>query len=1838
MLGEIIMKLPQWFKRFLCLLIVLSMLPVAAPHAHAAAANGIVDAAVIFSDLHTNKSDYKESTVKGVMSAVKNAGLNISSVTSAGDAFSVNEDSSSSNGPYTGKTGTITGYIQNVFGNVPVNYVWSDHDRYAVQADGSTLLDKKSKLIYGAGNDGIYGTADDGNYYIYSLSMGDLCSYDRYKAGFNYTATNNSGRVAAGFTPTVAQAIANFQADAAKLNKDRPLLIVSHQPLFDNRNDNAWAENWFDAINAVATEMDVAFFYGHNHKYDSGSDYYYAKGSTMPVATADNWNYNYEIGVGYKPSIDLRSRNKTLNFTHMCAGYLEPTSTGSYSNTTTRKGTVVSVTIYEDSIRYVTYNSNGVYTGNFALNVSVPRDHAVTEPELVVSGTDTYFAGQDLDITVSYKEGSRITDVTSEAHISGYDMNTAADQTVSVSYSGLTAEFPIRVRHQHFTDAATGITATVEVPGATALTVKSLSSGDTAFEEAANLLSKAAGYQISFTGLTEGNATVTLPIPAGVTTPAVYRLSNGNFTRIDAAKSGSSVSFTASSFGTILIGQEELTEAPDNSIIGNGSAYEEKTVYVRVNSFENGGKYLIVGEDKPTNGNLIAYLNNSGSEGWETVTINTGSINGTSTEYIEINNANAVWTATGSATGGFTLRNNNRYIGGTDANTLKSREAEAVKVVYDASAARLKTASGTTRYLYYSTYGSENWKWSTSANSSTSSRNMWIYKEMSAKVSASVPVSYTIEASNLNHILSTDTAQLQFSLLADGTAAELPNGASYSFEVRNDDMSIIAAISDQGLITFSGNEGSCYVKISCSWSEGTVYKYVKVTAEADPNACDHVYTEVITDATCTEDGSIVYTCSCGDSYTEVIPATGHSHEVTVSDATCTQDGQTTYVCACGDSYIEVIPATGHTYNAIVTAPTCTEDGFTTYTCACGDTYTGDEVAALGHRYESTMTEATCTEDGFITYTCFCGHSSTEVIPAIGHKYEAVVTAPTCTEDGFTTYTCSCGDTYAADKTTALGHTYETTTVDATCGNEGSVTYLCHCGDTYTEVVPALGHTYTASVTNPTCTKNGFTTYTCSCGKSYTANEVAPLGHDYKAITVDATCGTDGSVTYTCHCGDSYSEVIPATGKHNYEAVITAPTCTEDGFTTYTCSCGDAYVGDEVAALGHDYESITVDATCGAAGSVTYTCHCGDSYSEVIPATGKHNYEAVITAPTCTEDGFTTYTCHCGDTYVGDEVAALGHDYETITVDATCTDNGSVTKTCQRCGATATEVIPAPGHNYETITTNATCTENGSVVKTCKHCDETSTEVIPALGHDHKASITAPTCTEGGYTTYTCSCGNTYVADEVAALGHNYVTTEQNGTLIRTCGNCGHSEVISEPLENSVTTGSSSYEEKTVYVRTNAFENNGKYLLIGEDKATNGNPIAYLNNSGSEGWEIVTINSDNIELTNPNAVWTATGSATGGFTLRNNNRYIGGTNANTLKSREAEAVKVVYDASAARLKTASGTTRYFYYSTYGSENWKWSTSANSSTSSRKMLIFKEETVQIPTSTIVTYSMQAPDLHHLLNSNTAQLQFALLANGTATELPAGGSYRFEVKDDSQGIISDISSQGIVTFSGTEGSCYVKVSYSWSEGTVYKYVKVSVETVCAHSYEATTTAPTCTEDGSTVYTCTCGDTYSEVIPATGHAYSSTESDGSMVYTCDNCGHSYSEKISSTYTKVSSISAGKRYVITLVSGGKYYALSHAANKISVVGITVSGDKITSEITDDLLWGYADKKLSYEANNSTYYLYASGNSLTISTSKSSSVSFSQNQLKIGTNYLRYATNKVSLNRRATTTNLFIEE
>ncbi|MBE6985140.1 MAG: hypothetical protein E7434_05980, partial [Ruminococcaceae bacterium] len=99
---------------------------------------------------------------------------------------------------------------------------------------------------------------------------------------------------------------------------------------------------------------------------------------------------------------------------------------------------------------------------------------------------------------------------------------------------------------------------------------------------------------------------------------------------------------------------------------------------------------------------------------------------------------------------------------------------------------------------------------------------------------------------------------------------------------------------------------------------------------------------------------------------------------------------------------------------------------------------------------------------------------------------------------------------------------------------------------------------------------------------------------------------------------------------------------------------------------------------------------------------------------------------------------------------------------------------------------------------------------------------------------------------------------------------------------------------------------------------------------------------------------------------------------------------------------------------------------------------------------------------------------------------------------------------SYTKTEGSSALSV-FSYADGA---WRRTSGE--CTHNYNAVVTAPTCTVNGYTTYTCTlCGDSYIADPVTAAHTYTSTTvdasctADGAITYTCSVCGDTYSETI---------------------------------------------------------------------------------------------------------------------------------
>lgn len=180
---------------------------------------------------------------------------------------------------------------------------------------------------------------------------------------------------------------------------------------------------------------------------------------------------------------------------------------------------------------------------------------------------------------------------------------------------------------------------------------------------------------------------------------------------------------------------------------------------------------------------------------------------------------------------------------------------------------------------------------------------------------------------------------------------------------------------------YPGKEPTC---TEPGWTEGIrCSRCGKIENSVELPAEGHIYVAEKHEATCTEAGYTVYTCSvCGDTYIEEGEAAlGH----TGGKATC----QGPAICErCGKPYGE---KGDHKYVATVVAPTCVHEGYTEYTCEyCGKTYKADYKAKAPHEFDEGVVtkKPTCTQDGEITYHCKnCDASYTEVITAAGHKVE-----------------------------------------------------------------------------------------------------------------------------------------------------------------------------------------------------------------------------------------------------------------------------------------------------------------------------------------------------------------------------------------------------------------------------------------------------------------------------------------------------------------------------------------------------------------------------------------------------------------------------------------------------------------------------------------------------------------------------------------------------------------------------------------------------------------------------------------------------------------------------------
>ena len=350
-----------------------------------------------------------------------------------------------------------------------------------------------------------------------------------------------------------------------------------------------------------------------------------------------------------------------------------------------------------------------------------------------------------------------------------------------------------------------------------------------------------------------------------------------------------------------------------------------------------------------------------------------------------------------------------------------------------------------------------------------------------------------------------------------------------------------------------------YTTYTCSCGDSFVSDYVQATGHSFGSW------KVTKAATETATGTKEHKCSkCGAVETEIIPKLQHTHSYSLTktvNATCTKNGSKTYTCSCGDSYMETIPATGHSFGAwtVTKAATTTAEGLKERKCSkCGavETEVIPKLAAavicrasldnqgadsagtiiLWYKYNTV-------ENGVYYYydsACARPFAGTKIVcpTKSGYTFGGYFTGKNGTGTQYVSADGSVKDVYKTSDSKTLyaywivNHVHSYTskiTKAATCTEAGVKTFTCTCGDSYTETIPAKGHSYTSKVTAPTCTAQGYTTSTCSCGDSYVSDYVPATGHSFGEWTVTkaATTTAEGLKERKCSkCGAVETEVIP----------------------------------------------------------------------------------------------------------------------------------------------------------------------------------------------------------------------------------------------------------------------------------------------------------------------------------------------------------------------------------------------------------------------------------------------------------------------------------------------------------------------------------------------------------------------------------------------------------------------------------------------------------------------------------------------------------------------------------------
>ena len=524
-------------------------------------------------------------------------------------------------------------------------------------------------------------------------------------------------------------------------------------------------------------------------------------------------------------------------------------------------------------------------------------------------------------------------------------------------------------------------------------------------------------------------------------------------------------------------------------------------------------------------------------------------------------------------------------------------------------------------------------------------------------------------------------------------------------------------------------------------------------------------------------------------------------------------------------------------------------------------------------------------------------------------------------------------------------------------------------------------------------------------------------------------------------------------------------------------------------------------------------------------TGRYTYAISVNYTNYYSEGAATLKENTKTLYLMDEYfmviptsvsqSSCAHTYVTTNIGTGgCTSGITVVKTCTTCGY-ITQTQTTGAHSYGAWTTvPATCTTAGYKVRTCDVCGNQEKEIYAARGHDYSLKIIGATCVSKAryeYTCGTCGDGYSYSGEELAGTWLEAIPEGMDPSLFNTKTQYRYSDIetttsYSSSLSGYTLKGSSWEQSGTGSVQYVLNWSTGFYTgssLYSQYNKKSSKVSAYENETTKR-----VIDSDSI-TGYLYFHWCAPGSfysyehSTGSFTT-----FHAYYSATSPWNYDCDYNDMSYNTKSTM---CGNSTWYFvdevysqkytdYKKLYTHERWgaysDWSDTAVSATSTR----------QVQTRTL--YQLKDTGFaDHSWNGGVITTQPGCTANGVKTFTCLHcNTTKTEVISATGHHYSTVVTPPTCTSAGYTTHTCANCGHQYTDGAI---------NATGHSYGnwVQTVAPSCTQPGVEIRTCSCGDTQSREVAIIDHSYQATvmspscTGQGYTAHTCINCGHSYQD-----------------------------------------------------------------------------------------------------------------------------------